>query len=227
MEMDSRIAERALAGHPTDELFRLLVTSVADYAIFLLDPAGHVVSWNTGAERIKGYAAAEIVGRHFSAFYPEPQRAAGEPATVLARAEREGRYHGEGWRLRKDGTRFWAEVTITALRGPSGELRGFAKVTRDLTAHQLSREHEAMLAAMFERTPFGAAMIDPTGRFLRANPVFLRLSGCSEAELGSRPFGDLAHPQDVESAGTFSRSWCRAGAATPISRAACCAETSR
>ncbi|MFL6574495.1 MAG: PAS domain-containing protein, partial [Burkholderiales bacterium] len=147
MEMDSRIAERALAGHPTDELFRLLVTTVADYAIFLLDPAGHVVSWNTGAERIKGYAAAEIVGRHFSAFYPEPQRAAGEPAAALARAEREGRHQVEGWRLRKDGTRFWAEVTITTLRGPSGELRGFAKVTRDMTARQLSREHEAMLAA--------------------------------------------------------------------------------
>jgi PAS domain S-box-containing protein len=200
MEMDSRIAERALAGHPTDELFRLLVTSVADYAIFLLDPAGHVVSWNTGAERIKGYAAAEIVGRHFSAFYPEAQRAAGEPESGLARAEREGRHQAEGWRLRKDGTRFWAEVTITALRGPSGELRGFAKVTRDMTARQASREQEAMLAAMFERTPFGAAMFDPTGRFLRANPVFLRLSGCSEAELGSRTFGDFAHPDDVEAA---------------------------
>jgi PAS domain-containing protein len=91
MELDSRIAERALAGHPTDELFRLLVTSVADYAIFLLDPAGHVVSWNTGAERIKGYAAAEIVGRHLSVFYPEEQQAEGVPAAMLARAEREGR----------------------------------------------------------------------------------------------------------------------------------------
>ena len=93
--MDSRIAERALAGHPTDELFRLLVTSVADYAIFLLDPAGHVVSWNTGAERIKGYAAAEIVGRHLSVFYPQEQRAEGVPAAMLARAEREGRSQGD------------------------------------------------------------------------------------------------------------------------------------
>ena len=198
MELDSRIAERALAGHPTDELFRLLVTTVADYAIFLLDPAGHVVSWNTGAERIKGYAAAEIVGRHLSVFYPQEQQDVA--AAMLARAEREGRSHGEGWRVRKDGTRFWAEVTLTALRGPSGELRGFAKVTRDMTARQLSRENEATLAAMFERTPFGAAMIDPTGRFLRANPVFLRLSGCSEAELRSRTLGDLAHPEDVEAA---------------------------
>src|SRR4051794_4046890 len=117
--MDSRVAEQALAGDPTDELFRLLVTTVSHYAIFLLDPAGHVVSWNTGAERIKGYAAAEIVGRHLSVFYPQEQQAAGEPAAVLARAEREGRSQGEGWRLRKDGTRFWAEVTLTALRGPS------------------------------------------------------------------------------------------------------------
>ncbi|HEY1291022.1 MAG TPA: PAS domain S-box protein [Burkholderiales bacterium] len=200
MELDSRIAERALAGHPADELFRLLVTSVADYAIFLLDPAGHVVSWNTGAERIKGYVAAEIVGRHLSVFYPQEQQAEGVPAAMLARAEREGRSQGEGWRVRKDGTRFWAEVTLTALRGPSGELRGFAKVTRDMTARQLSRENEATLAAMFERTPFGAAMIDPTGRFLRANPVFLRLSGCSEAELRARTLGDLAHPEDVEAA---------------------------
>src|SRR5512145_2917833 len=101
MEMDSTIADRLLTEpHPTDELFRLLVTTVSDYAIFLLDPAGHVVSWNAGAERIKGYAAADIVGRHFSVFYTPPARAAGEPAAGLARAAREGRHQGEGWRLR-------------------------------------------------------------------------------------------------------------------------------
>ena len=101
-ELDSSLAERLLVGrsHPTDELFRLLVTSVTDYAIYLLDPAGHVVSWNVGAERIKGYSAADIVGRHFSVFYPQAQRDAGEPAAALARAAREGRHHGEGlWTL--------------------------------------------------------------------------------------------------------------------------------
>jgi PAS domain S-box-containing protein len=198
MEMDSRIADRLLAGeHPTDELFRLLVTSVSDYAIFLLDRSGHVVSWNAGAERIKGYAAAEILGRHFSLFYPAAARDAGEPAAALARAEREGRHQAEGWRLRRDGTRFWGEVVITALRGDAGELRGFAKVTRDMTARQRERETELTLAAMFERTPFGVAMVDPGGRYLRVNPVFLRLFGHSEAELAHRTLGDLTHPEDA------------------------------
>jgi PAS domain S-box-containing protein len=201
MEMDSRIADRLLAGaHPTDELFRLLVTSVADYAIFLLDPAGHVVSWNVGAERTKGYAAPEILGQHFSLFYPEAQRAAGEPAAALARAVREGRHQSEGWRVRKDGARFWAEVVITALRGNAGELRGFAKVTRDMTARQRERENELTLAAMFERTPFGVTMADPTGRYMRANPVFVRLFGYSESELVQRTVGELTHPDDVAAA---------------------------
>ena len=129
--MDSRIVERRRGAElPTDELFRLLVTSVTDYAIFLLDPAGNVVSWNAGAQRIKGYAADEILGRHFSIFYPPPERAAGAPGAALARAEREGRQHGEGWRVRKDGTRFWAEVVITALRSDTGVLRGFASWSR-------------------------------------------------------------------------------------------------
>jgi PAS domain S-box-containing protein len=202
MEMDSSLAERVLLGrsHPTDELFRLLVTSLTDCAIYLLDPAGHVVSWNVGAERIKGYAAAEIVGRHFSVFYPQAQRDAGEPAAALARAAREGRHHGEGWRVRKNGSRFWAEVVVTALRGEAGELRGFAKVTRDMTARQRERENEITLDAMFERTPFGVAMIDPGGRYLRVNPVFLRLFGYAEAELAQRTLGDLTHPEDAAAA---------------------------
>ncbi len=202
MEMDARLAERVLLGpsHPTDELFRLLVTSVTDYAIYLLDPAGHVVSWNVGAERIKGYSTADIVGRHFSVFYPQAQRDAGEPAAALARAAREGRHHGEGWRVRKNGSRFWAEVVVTALRGEAGELRGFAKVTRDMTARQRERENEITLAAMFERTPFGVAMIDPGGRYLRVNPVFLRLFGYGEAELAQRTLGDLTHPEDAAAA---------------------------
>ena len=201
MEMDAGIAERAQIGaDSTGELFRLLVSSVTDYAIFVLDPAGHVVSWNAGAERIKGYATPEILGRHFSLFYPHAERAAGEPAMALARAEREGRHRGEGWRVRKDGTRFWAEVVITALRAGSGELRGFAKLTRDLTERQRERDNELTLAAMFERTPFGVALADATGRYLRVNPVFLRLSGYTESELAARTVGDLIHPDDVEAA---------------------------
>jgi PAS domain S-box-containing protein len=117
----------------SEERFRLLVESVQDYAIFLLDPGGHVISWNVGAERIKGYTAAEILGRHLSAFYPGEDVEAGKPGRLLRTAAAEGRVVDEGWRIRKDGSRFWAYVTITALRDREGKLEGFAKVTRDMT----------------------------------------------------------------------------------------------
>ena len=117
----------------TVDLYRVLVESVGDYAIFALDPTGHIVSWNPGAQRFKGYAASEIIGRHFSVFYPPDEVAARKPDIELEVASAEGRLEDEGWRIRKDGTRFWANVVITAMRGPDGELIGFAKVTRDLT----------------------------------------------------------------------------------------------
>ena len=116
-----------------DELFRLLVDRVRDYAIFALDPQGIVMSWNAGAERIKGYTAEEIIGHHFSRFYPEEANRTGWPMTELRFAAAEGRFEDEGWRLRKDGSRFWANVVITALHDEEGSLRGFAKVTRDMT----------------------------------------------------------------------------------------------
>src|SRR6478735_11173182 len=105
-----------------DAQFRLLVESVSDYAIYLLDRSGNVASWNAGAQRIKGYAASEIVGRSFSLFYTPEDRAAGKPEQMLRRADREGRAGELGWRMRKDGSRFWADVVITALREPSGAL---------------------------------------------------------------------------------------------------------
>jgi PAS domain S-box-containing protein len=135
----------------SEERFRLLVDGVQDYAIFLLDPAGFVTSWNQGAERIKGYRAQEIVGRHFSTFYQADDAAAGEPARGLRVAEREGRFEAEGWRVRMDGSRFWASVVITALRNEAGRLRGFAKVTRDITERKrmqdqlLEAEHREVL----------------------------------------------------------------------------------
>src|SRR5687768_5525807 len=148
MELDARIARHiARDADPTDEQFRLLVASVTDYAIYLLDPGGRVVSWNAGAQRIKGFRAEEIVGRHFSLFYPVEDRAAGKPELALAQAGREGRYEGEGWRVCKDGTRFWAEVLITALRDERAVLKGFAKVTRDMTARHLELERAQLLAA--------------------------------------------------------------------------------
>lgn len=117
----------------SDERFRLLVAGVRDYAIFLLDTRGNVSSWNEGAQRIKQYTEEEILGRHFSIFYPPAEIAARKPWRELEIAVAEGRYEEEGWRLRKDGRRFWASVVITALWGSEGELAGFAKVTRDLT----------------------------------------------------------------------------------------------
>jgi PAS domain S-box-containing protein len=117
----------------SEERFRLMVEAVQDYAIFMLDPDGRVASWNAGAERIKGYAPSEIIGQHFSRFYPPDRIAAGWPEHELEMARKNGRFEDEGWRLRKDGSRFWANVVITAVHGPSGEVRGFTKVTRDLT----------------------------------------------------------------------------------------------
>jgi PAS domain S-box-containing protein len=140
-----RRAERAL--RESDERFRLLVESVQDYAIFMLDPEGRVASWNAGAERIKGYTADEIVGRHFSLFYPMDKVAEGFPAHELDVASREGRFEDEGWRIRKNGSRFWANVVITALRNDEGTLIGFAKVTRDLTARREAEEQARRLAA--------------------------------------------------------------------------------
>jgi len=127
--------------------FRLLVESVRDYAIFLLDPSGHVATWNTGAERIKGYDATDIIGQHFSVFYPKERIEEGFPQYELEVATRVGRFEDEGWRIRKDGSRFWANVVITALRNSAGELFGFAKVTRDLTERRAAEEQARRLAA--------------------------------------------------------------------------------
>src|SRR3954452_9319160 len=124
----------------------LLVASVRDYAIFLLDTEGHVLTWNPGAENIKGYTAAEVIGRHFSVFYTDEDRARDHPAHELEIAVHEGRYEEEGWRIRKDGTRFWASVTITAILDEEGRLTGFAKVTRDLTERK--RDEEALQKAV-------------------------------------------------------------------------------
>lgn len=131
------------AAHPTDDAFRLLVSGVKDYAIFMLDTTGVIESWNEGAERIKGYRADEIIGRHFSVFYEQADIDAGKPEWELLVAERDGHVEDEGWRLRQDGTRFWASVIITALRDSTGTLRGFGKVTRDITNRKLAEERQA------------------------------------------------------------------------------------
>lgn len=129
-----------LALRRSEQRSRLFIDAVQDYAIFMLDPDGCISTWNTGAERIKGYKASEIVGRHFSRFYPEEDVNAGKPAWELEVAAREGRFEDEGWRVRKDGSRFWANVIITAVRDDAGELLGFSKVTRDITERMLAQK---------------------------------------------------------------------------------------
>jgi PAS domain S-box-containing protein len=135
----------------SEERFRLLVQGVTDYSIFMLDPQGHVTNWNAGAQRIKGYDESEIVGRHFSQFYTEPDRANGLPKRALETAAREGKFEAEGWRVRKDGTRFWANVIIDPIRNDQGELIGFAKITRDITERRKAQEAlEEAQAALFQ-----------------------------------------------------------------------------
>src|SRR5437870_6362243 len=128
---ERREAERALLE--AERTFGIPVQGVTDYAIYMLDPQGHVTNWNAGAERIKGYAPEEIIGEHFSRFYAPEDFKAGVPKRALETARETGRYEAEGWRVRKDGTRFWASVVIDAIHDDEGKLVGFAKITRDMT----------------------------------------------------------------------------------------------
>jgi PAS domain S-box-containing protein len=132
---DRKLAERILRD--SEERLRMLVHGVQEYAIFQLDPMGHVVSWNVGAERLKGYSSSEIIGKHFSVFYPQEDLLNNKPQVLLEKAARHGQSEDEGWRIRKDGSRFWANVVITALRDANRDLLGFAKLTRDM-----SQRHE-------------------------------------------------------------------------------------
>src|SRR5262245_38589190 len=129
-----------LSEHDRAQMIQLLVQNIRDYAIILLDQEGRVITWNAAAERLKGFQADEIIGQHFSRFYTEEDIRAGKPKVELEVATRDGRYEDEGWRVRKDGQRFWANVVVTALRDPDGALHGFGKVTRDLTERRRAEE---------------------------------------------------------------------------------------
>jgi PAS domain S-box-containing protein len=183
--------------------FKLLVQSIVDYAIYLLDPTGKVTSWNAGAERIKGFQADEIVGRHFSTFYTEEDRKAGVPQKVLETARREGKFVGEGWRVRKDGTRFWASVVVDRINGDDGELIGFAKITRDMTetrdAQQALLEAERRFRILVQGvTDYAIYMLDPEGRVTNWNSGAERIKGYSPDDIIGEHFSRFYTPEDFD-----------------------------
>jgi PAS domain S-box-containing protein len=201
--MNETATVAATLNVPNEQAFRLLVDSVQDYAIFLLDPQGRVQSWNAGARRIKGYEAHEIIGRSFEVFYPDEARRADAPREGLRHAHATGRFEAEGLRVRRDGSTFWASVVITALRGPTGDLIGYAKVTRDLTerrAHEEAlRRSEEQLRLMIESVrDYAIVMLDPHGCVLSWNAAAQAITGHPAAEIVGRPHTILFAPQDVE-----------------------------
>ena len=185
-----------------DGRYRLLVESITDYAIYMLDPAGYVSSWNPGAERFKGYTAEEILGTHFSQFYTRDDRKAGLPERALSTAAEAGRFEAEGWRLRKDGTRFWAHVVIDPIRR-GAELIGFAKITRDLTerraAEQALRQSEEQFRILVSGvTDYAIYMLDPAGQVISWNSGAERIKGYKPDEIIGQHFSRFYLPEDVE-----------------------------
>jgi PAS domain S-box-containing protein len=183
-------------------LHRLLVDRVRDYAIFALDPRGYILSWNEGAERLKGYTADEIIGQHFSVFYPPEDQAAGKMDRLLEIARTAGRVEDDGWRVRKDGRRFWANVLITALRDDNGELVGFAKVTRDLTERRAAEEkvrasEERFRLLVQSVKDYAIFMLDPLGNIATWNPGAERLKGYTTEEIIGSHFSKFYRPEDV------------------------------
>ncbi len=181
--------------------FRVLVDAVADHAIYMLSPEGHVASWNPGAQRFKGYRASEILGKHFSCFYLEADREAGLPARALAIAATEGRFEGQGWCQRKDGTRFWAHVIIDPIRHASGELIGFAKITRDLTERRaaenaLKRREEQFRLLVQGVSDYAIYMLDPEGNVASWNSGAERIKGYSSQEIIGRHFSTFYTDED-------------------------------
>jgi PAS domain S-box-containing protein len=195
-EITRDITEREAAQNAlveSERRFRMLVEGVIDYAIYMLDPSGIITNWNPGAERLKGFRADEILGQHFSRFYTKEDRAAGRPAIVLATAAREGRYEAEGWRLRKDGSRFWASVVVDAVRDETGQLQGFAKVTRDITerraAQEALRESERQFRLLVGGvTDYGLYMLDPNGVITSWNAGAERIKGYAAEEIIGQHF---------------------------------------
>ena len=184
-----------------DGRYRLLVEAVTDYAIYLVNPQGIVSSWNAGAQRFKGYTAGEIIGQHFSRFYTDEDRQSGLAQYALETAAREGKFEGEGWRVRKDGTRFWAHVVIDAIRDPAGALVGFAKITRDLTERRqaelvLRRSEEQFRLLVQGVTDYAIYLLDPEGRITSWNAGAQRIKGYRPEEIIGSHFSRFYTDED-------------------------------
>jgi PAS domain S-box-containing protein len=181
----------------SEQQFRLLVDSVEDYAIFMLDRQGRILTWNAGAERLKGYTASEAIGHGFEMFYTAEDRASGKPARLLKVASELGRVEDEGWRVRRGGERFWADVIISTMTDEDGTLVGFAKVTRDLTARKAAEEalrrSEESLSATLYSIGDGVIATDEQGRVTRLNPVAEALTGWQQADAVGRPIESVFH----------------------------------
>jgi PAS domain S-box-containing protein len=189
----------------SEERFKLLVESVRDYAIFMLDPQGHVLTWNAGAERFKGYRAHEVIGQHFSRFYPAEALERKLPDHELEVASRTGVFEDDGWRVRKDGSLFWANVVITAMRDDEGQLVGFAKITRDLTqrrAHEedLRRSEERFRLLVEGVADYAIFMLDPNGRVATWNSGAERIKGYSASEIIGQHFS-IFYPEEARGSG--------------------------
>ena len=190
-----------IPGLDGEDRYRLLVDSITDYAIYMLDAGGHIASWNAGASRLKGYEAAEVIGTHFSRFYLPADRDDALPARVLAHAADEGRFEGEGWRLRKDGARFWAHVIIDPIRDGKGGLIGFAKITRDLTERKLAEERLRKAEQQFRLlvqgvTDYALYMMDAEGNVSSWNAGAERIKGYRPEEIIGRHFSQFFPEQD-------------------------------
>ncbi|ABQ26461.1 PAS domain S-box protein [Geotalea uraniireducens] len=184
----------------SEELFHIQVEGVKDYAVFMLDTQGNVLNWNAGAERLKGYRDEEIIGKHFSCFYTEEERAAGKPGEELKKAAAEGRVADEGWRIRKDGSRFWADVIITALHDENGNLRGFSIVTRDNTERKKTEDalrfSEERYRALFRDNPTMIVTLDTKWKMLSVNPFCASQLGYTTNELEGQSVLNLFHEDD-------------------------------
>jgi PAS domain S-box-containing protein len=194
---------RGKASAIDDSRFRLLIDAVVDYAIYMIDPDGIITSWNAGAKRFKGYEEAEILGQHFSRFYTEADRLAGLPQRALDTAIREGRFEGEGWRVRKDGTHFWSHVVIDPILDPSGKLLGFAKITRDLTdrkmAEEVLKQSEQQFRLLVQSvTDYAIYMLASDGRVTNWNPGAQRIKGYLPEEVIGKHFSMFYTPEDRE-----------------------------